>query len=195
MEVLKSKVELLKAQNAWLSKELQRKEDEKLQEKLGKEGEEGGEEEQNMKEGEEEASQNDEYYIIRRCNFDGGHESGWDDKEPYSIVDVSSQETDLSIISFSQDPDEGDPYLCIGEKWINAWQIRDVLFKLELEDDALDIYFGILEDEQSPTKWYYVSSWAQKTLKDSHPLLEDAASAESYMNALTGFFRDAPQQH
>ncbi|KAK1281925.1 hypothetical protein QJS10_CPB22g00215 [Acorus calamus] len=313
MEVLKSKVELLKVQNARLSKELQRKEDEKLQEKLGKEGEEGGEEE-----GEEEASQNDEYYIIRRYDFDGGHESGGDDKEPYRIVDVSSQETDLSIVPFSQDPDEGslelgplsvipfsqdpnegiiqgvpkkasyverlkrrnrtssyllrspyyhgsvkkellkamgnvaqetevllltppspkrkkkmtnvpfripkrkvltekrrnyqgkrflsaeddelinqflslpitrDPYLCIGEKWINAWQIRDVLFKLELEDDALDIYFGILEDEQSPTKWYYVSSWAQKTLKDSHPLLEDAVSVESYMNTLTGFFR------
>ncbi|KAK1321792.1 hypothetical protein QJS10_CPA03g01756 [Acorus calamus] len=251
MEVLKSKVELLKVQNARLSKELQRKEDEKLQEKLGKEGEEGGEEEE---EGEEEASQNDEYYIIRRCNFDGGHESGGDDKEPYSIVDVSSQETDLSIVPFSQDPDEGSlelgplsvipfsqdpnegiiqgvpkkasyverlkrrnrtssyllrsPYyhgsvkkellkamgphretkklsreegsdLCIGEKWINAWQIRDVLFKLKLEDDALDIYFGILEDKQSPTKWYYVSSWAQKTLKDSHPLLEDTASVES----------------
>ncbi|KAK1263974.1 hypothetical protein QJS04_geneDACA009225 [Acorus gramineus] len=296
MEVLKSKVELLTAQNAQLSKELQKKGDEELLKKLG-EGEEGGEEEQNLKEGEEEASENDEYYIIKRCEFDGVDESCGDDviggasedgfdKEPYSIVDVSSQEMDLSIVPFSQDPDEvfsvipfsqnpdegiiqgvpkkasyverlkrrnrmssyllrspyyhgavkkellkamdnvvqetevltekrrnyqgkrflsaeddelinqflslpitRDPYLCIGEKCINAWQIRDVLFKLELEDDALDMYFGILEEEQSPTKWYYVSSWAQKTLKDSHPLLEDAASAEAYMNALTGFFR------
>ncbi|KAK1296203.1 UDP-glucose 4-epimerase 2 [Acorus calamus] len=100
-----------------------------------------------------------------------------------------SAEDDELINQFLSLPITRDPYLCIGEKWINAWQIRDVLFKLELEDDALDIYFGILEDEQSPTKWYYVSSWAQKTLKDSHPLLEDAASAESYMNTLTGFFR------
>ncbi|KAK1300033.1 putative ubiquitin-like-specific protease 1B [Acorus calamus] len=100
-----------------------------------------------------------------------------------------SAEDDELINQFLSLPITRDPYLCIGEKWINAWQIRDVLFKLELEDDALDIYFGILEDEQSPTKWYYVSSWAQKTLKDSHPLLEDAVSVESYMNTLTGFFR------
>ncbi|KAK1266260.1 hypothetical protein QJS04_geneDACA015504 [Acorus gramineus] len=74
MEVLKSKVELLTAQNAQLSKELQKKGDEELLKKLG-EGEEGGEEEQNLKEGEEEASENDEYYIIKRCEFDGVDES------------------------------------------------------------------------------------------------------------------------
>ncbi|KAK1309492.1 hypothetical protein QJS10_CPA09g00797 [Acorus calamus] len=86
-------------------------------------------------------------------------------------------------------PKRQDPYLCIGEKWITAWQIRDVLFKAELEDCALDMYFGILEEEPSVKKWFYVCSYAQKTLKDNHPLVEDLVSAETYMSTLSAFFR------
>ncbi|KAK1308953.1 hypothetical protein QJS10_CPA09g01064 [Acorus calamus] len=115
---------------------------------------------------------------------------------------------ELSIVPFSQDPEEGmleevltekrrnyqgkrflDPYLCIGEKWISAWQIRDVLFKTELKDDALDMYFGILEEEPSVKKWFYVCSYAQKTLNNSDPITEDPMSAEAYMSTLSGFFR------
>ncbi|KAK1292852.1 hypothetical protein QJS10_CPB17g00707 [Acorus calamus] len=54
---------------------------------------------------------------------------------------------------------------------------------------ALDMYFGILEEESSVKKWFYVCSYAQKTLKDSHPLVEDPVSAEAYMSTLSAFFR------
>ncbi|KAK1314045.1 hypothetical protein QJS10_CPA06g01164 [Acorus calamus] len=58
-----------------------------------------------------------------------------------------------------------------GRTFITRVCLREVLFKDELQDDAIDIWFAILEEENVETKWLYIYSWAQVDLKQ-HQFVE-----------------------
>ncbi|KAK1324984.1 hypothetical protein QJS10_CPA01g02105 [Acorus calamus] len=67
--------------------------------------------------------------------------------------------------------DCGDSLVQAGRTFITRVCLREVLFKDELQDDAIDIWFAILEEENVETKWLYIYSWAQVDLKQ-HQFVE-----------------------
>ncbi|KAK1306468.1 hypothetical protein QJS10_CPA10g01110 [Acorus calamus] len=64
-----------------------------------------------------------------------------------------------------------DSLVQAGRTFITRVCLREVLFKDELQDDAIDIWFAILEEENVETKWLYIYSWAQVDLKQ-HQFVE-----------------------